>query len=320
MRQLVGDIGGTNARFALIDPDGGQPVGIMKLPTAEFQNFNDALASYLERQSSPRVDSALIAVATPVAGDIVDLTNNHWKFSISAVEKQIGIASLQFVNDFTALAYSLPALRHEELVQVGEPALPQSNVVKGVKGLIGPGTGLGVSGLVASPAGWVALQGEGGHSSFAAGNEREFALLEYLQKLHHHVSAERLLSGPGIEGTYQALAALDAAKVDKLTAAEISRRAVQGSDQRSVETLDIFCRHLGKRAADLALILGAWDGVYIGGGIVPQLGDYFLKSGFRDSFDNKGRMGVLLKDIPIAIIMAEYAALTGAARMLQDSA
>ena len=317
--RLLADVGGTNARFAW-QAGSGEPIAdVVKLPSAQYATLADAMRGYLNQIGRSAPPQCAIAIANPVLGDSVQMTNHHWSFSIGALQEQFGFARLRVLNDFTALALALPSLPAAELRQVGGGAARPDCTI----GLIGPGTGLGVSGLVpvlrqGRPATWVPLQGEGGHVTLAAGNEREHAVLAEIGRRLGHVSAERALSGPGLVNLYQALVRIDTpgapgAPEVQLKAAEISSRALQG-DATCGEALNLFCAFLGSVAGNLALTLGAHGGVYIGGGIVPRLGDWFERSPFRHSFEAKGRFKDYLAAIPVFVILArESPALLGAA-------
>lgn len=314
--RLLGDVGGTNARFAWQDFDAAPLRDIATIPTADHPTLAAALAHYLHGLERAAPPWCAIGIANPVTGDRVQMTNSHWSFSIEAVRRELGFERFVVINDFTALALALPDLKPDELRQLGG-----GTAVAGTPlGLIGPGTGLGVSGLVPSTeAGrWVPLQGEGGHVTLAASNAREAALLHVLRERFGHASAERAISGMGLEAIHGALSALagtsDAAT---LPAAEISRRALAASDAQCVEAFDLFCAFLGNVAGNLALTLGARGGVYIGGGIVPRWGDAFTNSRFRASFEDKGRFRAYLEAIPVYVIHAEISpALLGASRAL----
>jgi glucokinase len=220
------------------------------------------------------------------------------------------------VNDFTALAMAVPRLVPHERRQVGSGTAREASVV----GVIGPGTGLGVSGLIPSgDGGWVALGAEGGHATAAPRDERELAVLEYASKelQQGHVSFERLLSGSGLELIHRALSARDKVEAQPLTAPEITHRCLAGSDARCIEAIDVFCAMLGTAASDLAMTLGALGGIYIGGGIVPRLGAHFDRSPFRARFEDKGRLSDYLRAIPTFVITAETATLQGASAILE---
>ena len=312
--RLLGDVGGTNARFAWQDFDGAPLRDIATIPTADHPTLAAALAHYLHGLERAAPPWCAIGIANPITGDRVQMTNSHWSFSIEAVRRALGFERFVVINDFTALALAIPDLKSDELRQLGGAAAVAGTPL----GLIGPGTGLGVSGLVPSTeAGrWVALQGEGGHVTLAPGNAREAAVLQVLRERFGHASAERAISGKGLEALHDAVCMLNGA-ANALPASEISRRALASTDPQCVETLDLFCAFLGVVAGNLALTLGARGGVYIGGGIVPRLGDAFTNSRFRACFEDKGRFRSYLEAIPVYVIQAEVSpALLGAARAL----
>lgn len=311
--RLVADIGGSSARFALLD-EAGQPAAVATLAVADHPTLADAVEAYLRQQGLPRPEEAAIAIANPVTGDQIRMTNHHWSFSVEQTRQQLGLDRLLVINDFTALALALPLLQPDELRQVGgEKPEPRSAIA-----LLGPGTGLGVSGLV--PAGdgqWLPVSGEGGHATIAACNEREAQIIGACRALHGHVSAERLLSGVGLPCLHQAIASLGGTEAPPLKPAEIVARGMDGQDAACAETLSVFCGLLGSFAGNLALTLGARGGVYIGGGIVPKLGDYFAASGFRSRFEAKGRFCGYLAPLPVYVIHAGEPALRGAAAALR---
>lgn len=347
MLGLVGDIGGTNARFGLVNfgsrataqsassPTTDAPStekhltasvsqniqldSIKTLAVAEYPTVEDALDHYLQSRGSPEIDAAVVAVATPVLDDYLDMTNSHWAFSQQAVGKKFGFDRLRFVNDFTALAYSLPWLAPNHLNSLGGP---KDIVANGAKAVLGPGTGLGVSAVIPAGESWVALQGEGGHTTLFPQNPRESDIFESMSLLlqkeesNHHLSYERLLSGSGLEFAYRALMQTDGLTGKAKTAPEILQGGVSGESAVCCEILDIFCSQLGQRASDLAITAGATGGVYIGGGIVPRMQNFLLESGFRAAFENKGRMTPYVQNIPTHVILDTYAALTGAAYLL----
>ena len=311
--RLLADVGGTNARFALqSNPDNGFD-DIEVLAAASYPTLGEAMRAYLEaaRTRGLAVDSvahAAIAIANPVEGDQVRMTNHHWSFSIEALRLELGLTTLLVVNDFAALAMSLPYLALEQRRQVGGGvALPNRTI-----GLIGPGTGLGVSGVVPAGGRWTPLSGEGGHVSFAPVTREEVAILEALWSEYGHVSAERLLSGMGLESIHWARTG------NRLKAAEITAAALDGSSADCHGTVGVFCAILGSVAGNVALTLGATGGMYIGGGIVPRLGALFEQSAFRARFEDKGRLGDYLSHIPTYLITEQYPALRGVSAMLAD--
>jgi glucokinase len=309
--RLIADLGSTFVRFALeIAPREFAHVASLKL--SDYPDFHASVAAYLQSIGSPAVQHAAMAVANPVEGDLVRMTNYHWQFSIEAERQRLNLRTLVVVNDFTALAMTVPNLRSEEVRKVGGGAAAEGSVL----GVIGAGSGLGVSGVIPAEHGWVALGTEGGHTSFSPRNEREIAILEFAWSEFSHVSFERLLSGRGIELMYRALAARHGKPADTLAAQEITQRALGASDPIAVETLNTFCEILGTAAANLAVTLGARAGIYVGGAIVPRLGEFFEKSSFRQRFEDKGRFSDYLRAIPTFVIHAEQATFRGASTVL----
>ncbi|HCE08831.1 MAG TPA: glucokinase [Oxalobacteraceae bacterium] len=309
--RLIADIGGTYARFAL-ETSQGEFTQIASLRCAEHADFHAAVTAYLATVAPLRIEHAAIAIANPVDGDLVSMTNYHWRFSIEQMRQQLGLDTLVVVNDFTALAMALPRLGSEGVRQVGGGEAHQHSVI----GLLGPGSGLGVSALIPAGDGWISLGSEGGHTSFSPRDEREIAILRFAWKQFDHVSFERLLSGPGLELMYRALADRAGIAVQQWSAQEITQRALDASDPVCADTLDVFCTLLGTAAANLAVTLGALGGIYIGGGIVPRLGSYFERSPFRARFEQKGRFSDYVAAIPTYVITAEHATFIGASAIL----
>jgi glucokinase len=316
--RLLADIGGTNARFAL--ETGPGQIGLIEvLPCADYASLADALHAYLALPAvaaagGAAIRHAALAIANPITGDFVRMTNHHWAFSIEALRLACGFDTLVVANDFTALARSLPHLADARKVQVGG-----GQAVAGTPlGLVGAGTGLGVSGLIPSADGWTALLSEGGHVTFSPANETEVAILQFAWSQFEHVSAERLMSGDGIELIHRALAHLSGVPDEGLRAAEISRRALAGECPLCDRTIETFCGMLGTVAGNLAVTLGAQGGIYIGGGIVPRLGERFHRSSFRARFEQKGRFVHYLSQVPTFVITAEYPAFLGVSAILSE--
>ena len=316
---LVADIGGTNARFGWVDA-AGAPVGhVRKLAVADYAQLADAVQAYLGMlaselgiQAAPR--HAAFAVATPVVGDEIRFTNSPWSFSRSALQTQLRLDALLALNDFEALALSLPTLGPGQLRPIGAP--PPKKV--GAFAVVGPGTGLGVGGVMHTRAGWVAVAGEGGHATLATGDEFEDRILQRVRVLYSHVSGERLLSGIGLPTLYRAVAEELGGTPATLDAAGIIERGLDGRDVACDRTIDVFCALLGGFAGNVALTLGARGGVYIGGGIVPRLGERFFTSAFRERFDDKGRFRPYMQGISTALITDTLVALAGAAFAIEQ--
>ena len=310
--RLVGDIGGTNARFAIADVR-DRLSHVRALRCADFAGPEDALRHYFELEAIAPPPVAAFGIANPVTGDEVAMTNHRWRFSVERLREHLGLDRLLLVNDFTALALSVPRLGPDDLHAVGGGTPVAGQAI----GLIGPGTGLGVSGLVPTADGYLPLQGEGGHVTLAARDAREARIIEWMWRHHDHVSAERLLSGPGLVMLHDAVRDLADAPTCELGSADITARALARTCPYCAEALDLFCAMLGTVAGDLALTLGARGGVYLGGGILPRLGPSFAQSRFRSRFEDKGRFSSYLSRIPTFVIDAPYAALRGAAAALK---
>ena len=309
--RLLADIGGTNARFALESSEG--IVDIEVLACAAHPTLGEAMRAYLAnaRARGLAVDTvrhAAIAIANPVEGDEVRMTNHHWSFSIEALRRAQDLETLLVVNDFAALAMALPHLAPDQRQRIGGGV----ELAKRPIGLIGPGTGLGVSGVIPAGKRWIALAGEGGHVSFSPTNRDEVAILEALWSEYGHVSAERLLSGMGLELIHWARTG------KRIGAPEITQATLDGSSSDCAGTVETFCAILGSVAGNVALTLGATGGMYIGGGIVPRLGRLFAESAFRARFEDKGRLGPYLARIPTYLITEQYPALRGVSAMLSD--
>jgi glucokinase len=310
--RLVADIGGTNARFGLYV--NGDVHAERVLACADYPTVVAAIEAYLSLVNitapGQRPVEAAMAIAGPITGDLIRMTNHVWQFSVTETCRQLGWSRGIALNDFTALAMAVRHLPANELEQVGT-GRPVADAAIAV---IGPGTGLGVSGLLPSGLHYLALQGEGGHSTVPMATEREIAALQVLHRRFSHVSAERVISGPGLVNLYDALCVVDGVPSEAPTPADVTRRALDGSCRVCRETVSMFCGLLGVVAGNLALTLGALGGVYIGGGIVPRLGRFFASSPFRDRFEDKGRYTEYLSGIPSYVIHTSKPAFVGLMR------
>ena len=314
--RLIADIGGTNARFALIEGDDTRDERV--LACAAWPDLFSAVEHYLDSVGAiagqRRPLEAAFAIAGPITGDIVRMTNHVWQFSAAHTRQRLGLRRLIILNDFTALAMAVRHLPQDELKAVGggrpAPGLPIA--------VVGPGTGLGVSGLIPAGAHWIPLQGEGGHVTLSVMNEREMAVLRQLHQRFSHVSAERVLSGPGLVNLYDALCAVEGVVPEVLGPPDITRRAKEASCRICLEAVNMFCALLGTMAGNLVLTLGALGGVYIGGGIAPSLGPLFTNSPFRDRFEDKGRYADYLAAVPSYLIHSALPAFTGLAHAFDE--
>lgn len=309
MSRLIADVGGTNIRFAVVSGSDllTEPA---TLACADYPGIVEAAGAYLKGHAEgARFDEAAFAVAGAVTGDWIDITNNHWAFSQAEVKRRLGVQRLKFLNDFTALALGLPHLPGESAL-----ALNDARPVKDAPiAVIGPGTGLGVSGLLPDGrGGWVPIAGEGGHASLGARNAREFSVIAEAEKRYGHCSAERLVSGPGLCLLAKIIDHLGGRPESERTPAEISERAQAGTCPVCAEAMSLFLGFLGTSASNLALTLGAFGGLYLAGGILPRLGaDYLKRSPLMERFIDKGRYRDYLNGIPVKLVVHPLPAFLG---------
>ncbi len=324
---IVADIGGTNARFGLVTGVSSEGrcfrVDHQKtFPSAEFPGIEDAVSCYQEYLEECGIDDAktdiggaCLAVAGPVAGDEIKLTNLNWQFSMSQVQASLGLETFQIINDFAAYAYAIQYIepQHIRLINPGQ-GIPNSPVA-----VVGPGTGFGVAALIKQNSRVSVLASEGGHMSLAANTPLQAAIKEQLSRKYSLVSVERVFSGPGLRHLYHAYAAVEGTLARNYRTAEISQHGVEGSDEMCQRTLALFCSWLGSVIGDLALALGARGGVYLGGGILPRIADFLIASDFQQSFKAKDQMSHYLEDLPVKLVTEGNSALLGAAAWYQDS-
>jgi len=298
---LIADIGGTHSRLALA----GETIEhITVYDNAAYSGAEAVIQHYLVGLQVKRPTAAALAVAAPLAGDTVSMTNLGWVFSSQALCARFGFREVRLFNDFAAVAMAVPVLTPDDVLcitggtaQADKPA-----------GVIGPGTGLGVSALVPYGDDWIPVVGEGGHVTLAAATEEEGRIIDTVRREYGHVSAERLLSGPGLTLLYRLLADGD----DTSVAPEIiTRLAVSAEDAAAVRALDHFLAMLGTVAGNLALTLGAGGGIYLAGGILPSIPELLQRSLFSERFVDKGRYREYLKRIPVFLIKHPHPALAG---------
>ena len=311
---LIADIGGTNARFALTEKLSQVPSHALNLVCADYANLTDAVNAYLETVPFAKPSNASFAIATGVTNDALKMTNNKWVFSIEETRIALNLNQLKVINDFTGLALAIPHLTSEHYVQIGEGKIAE----KHTKAVIGPGTGLGVSGAIPVNGSWFPLEGEGGHVSYGPLNEREASVIAMMKDTMEHVSAEALVSGSGVKTLYQSLLRIEGKEPKNIKPEQISQMAIEGSCPIATEALSMFCSILGSVAGNLALTIGTRGGVYIGGGIIPKNLEYFIASEFRERFEQHGRFTQYLSEIPTFVITAKYPALMGAAYSLNS--
>jgi len=311
---LIADIGGTHARFALVRP-GAPPADTVVLRCGDYRGPAEAAQGYLATVAPGQaVRRAAFAVASPVTGERIDMTNSPWSFTVAEVGKALGLERLEVVNDFTAVALSLRHLAGDDLVRLGGG----EGVAGAALAVLGPGTGLGVSGLVPAAGRWSPLSTEGGHVTLAAADEREAAVIAWLRHRFGHVSAERVLSGPGLVSLYEAVAAVLGRQPVYNTPDAITQRAVDNTCPVCRETLDTFFAFLGTVAGDLALTLGARGGVFLAGGILPRVRGALEASNFRSRFEAKGRFQAYLAPVPTWLVVHPQPAFAGLAGLVSE--
>lgn len=305
-RVLLADIGGTNARFAVLE--GSKVAMVTHLAVGDHATFHAALDAYLgSLADAGTIHAAIIAVAGAVQNGRCLLTNSSWVIDAAELPAAYGFSAARLINDFEAVAWALPRISAGELRAIGggRPVAGTPLVA------VGPGTGLGVAVNIPYAAGHIVLPGEGGHVTMAASSAHEDAVIEHLRRRFGHVSAERVLSGRGLENLYQALAAVDGHTLPDRRAPEIAHAGVDGSCATSRAAIDMFCAMLGTIAGNLALTLGAKGGIYIAGGILRQIPDYLAGSQFRTRFEDKGRFHSYLAPIPTYLVLEDDVAFLG---------
>jgi glucokinase len=303
---LLGDIGGTNARFAVLaDDDIGQ---IDHLAVSQYSSLAGAIHGFLaNRGDRDRIGAAVLDVAAPIESGRGLLINSLWAVDAAELQAAFGFDRILLINDFEALSHALPHLRESDVTPIARgKASPAGSLA-----VLGPGTGLGMAGVVREGGAVTIVPTEGGHATLPGTTAREDAVIAHLRGRFGHVSAERVLSGPGLENLHAAIAAVDGIAVSAMPAAEITRQALEGSCPVSVAAIGMFCAMLGTVAGDLALMFRARGGVYIAGGIAPRIVDLLARSDFHARFAEKGRFRDYLEEIPVAVIVNPDAAFLG---------
>ena len=305
---LVGDIGATNARFALVAPGSSDIENIQSLKCEDFDNIQSAISFYISSFLELDIVSACFATAGTVHLDVFKLANNHWTINKSDVAKTLNGVTIKWINDFTAQAFATTTLTDGEVITLNKGIVKPEKL----RLVIGPGTGLGVCGLIMSPSGWLPIAGEGGHSDFAPNTSIEYEILTLLAKKFGHVAVERILSGPGIMNLYEALCQINGKDRIYTTPSEITAAAVNaGADPIADETIQMFCKIFGSVAGSMALTVGALGGVYITSDLVRNFLDLFIESDFQKSFESKGRLQSVLEDIPVYLSKKKNMGLIG---------
>ena len=313
MRVVAVDIGGTHARFALADVEGGRVQSLgnpVTLKTADYASFQTAWEAFGAQVDQPLPSAAALAFAGPVGGDMLQLTNSHWTIRPALIKERLRVDLFTLVNDIEAVGHAVVQADLAHFRHVSGPDIPFPDF--GVTSIVGPGTGLGVAHVLRAPGHYHVYATEGGHLDFAPLDAFEDNLLETLRRRHRRVSVERIVSGPGLRAIYEALAATEKRPIDERDDKTLWTAALDGSDSLAVAALDRFCMSLGSVTGDLALAQGA-NAVVIAGGLGARIADHLPLSGFAQRFAAKGRFQAMMAAIPVKLITLDQPGLLGAA-------
>lgn len=306
---LIADIGGTNARFSIVANPQAEPAHIYTTKTADHAQLDDAIQSEILANISQLPRSAVLAVAGAVDGDEIDLTNNHWVVRPAEILKRFDMESIIVLNDYEAQALAVSALDEQYLKQIGDGQKdPLGNCV-----VIGPGTGLGLAGMVRAASNWVPVRGEGGHVDFGPQTARDYEIFSHIERIEGRVSGEQLLCGRGLLNLYSAIVLAAGDTPELLSPEEVTRAAAENVDVHAVETIALFCSYLGRIAGDMALIFNATGGVYLTGGITLKILDMLNTEKFRAVFADKAPHTAMIKTMPTYAILHEQAPMVGLA-------
>jgi glucokinase len=308
---LIGDIGGTNARFALIEDAEADVRHLPVAHTHDHKTFEDAIENVVFTDGAVRPRSAILAVAAPISGDLIDLTNSDWNVEPKKIIGRFGIDDVIVLNDFEAQSLALTVLKDDDLDPIGDGKRLENKP----KVVVGPGTGLGAGALVHGRNIWLPIPGEGGHIDLAPVSERDFAIWPNLEKFNGRVTGETLLCGGGIVRLYRGICATDGAAAVYSDPADITGAAMSGENPQAAETVALFTGYLGQLAGNLALIFMARGGVYLGGGIATKIAPALKSGAFRQAFINKAPHQKILEEIATAIVTNTNAALFGMAAL-----
>jgi glucokinase len=318
-RVLLADIGGTNARFALADPGAPMPLladSVRGYAVEAFGSLAEAAQHYLNATQA-QAESGVFAVAGRVDGDLARMTNHPWVVSRERVRQALGLDEVTLVNDFVAQSMAVRLLGEDDVLAIGAPGRTAPDAAARTYAVLGPGTGLGVGALVVRDGRHYPLATEGGHASFAPGTPEEIAILERLSAYYGRVSNERMVSGGGLVNLHRALSEIAGLDPGPLQPEDITARAAEG-DRRCLRAIDVFCAVFGAIAGDLVLTLGAWDGVFLSGGMVPLLLPALQHSGFRQRFESKGRYAPAMARVPTLAVLHPQPGLLGTAALAVD--
>ncbi|MFS2327356.1 glucokinase [Brucella sp. H1_1004] len=304
---LVGDIGGTNARFALLVDSHAEPKEFPVVQTADYATIDDAIEQTVLNHTSIRPRSAILAVAGPVDGDEIDLTNCDWVVRPKQMIANLGFEDVTVLNDFEAQALAVVSIDKDYLHQIGG----NDEEIVATRVVLGPGTGLGVAGLVRTSKAWVPVPGEGGHIDIGPRSARDYEVFPHIETIEGRVAAEQILCGRGLRNLYLAICAADKVTPVLDTPPEITAAGLNRSNAQAVETLELFVTYLGRIAGDLALVFKAHGGVYLSGGIPQRILSALQAGSFRAAFEDKAPHSHFMREIPVRVVVHPLAALSG---------
>jgi glucokinase len=304
---LIGDIGGTNARFSILPDAAGEQVHFPNVRAADYATIDEAIQKGVLDSSAARPRSAILAVAGPIKGDEIPLTNSNWVVRPNTMIEGLGMEDVLIVNDFEAQALAIADLSDENRERIGTASgdMIASRVV------LGPGTGLGVGALIHAQNAWIPVPGEGGHVDLGPRSKRDLEIFPHVETIEGRISAEQILCGRGIVNLYRAICIADGIEPAFRDPAEVTAHALAGTDKAAVETLSLFATYLGRLAGDLAMIFMARGGVYLSGGISEKILPALRKPEFRAAFEDKAPHSALLATIPTYVVTHPLAALAG---------
>ena len=306
---LIGDIGGTNARFSLVPGETGDTRRFPNVHTADFASIDDAIEAVVIDKGGARPKSAMLALAGPISGDRVPLTNCPWVVEPKKTVARFGLGEMVLLNDFEAQSLALPELTQDDIEPIGSGTM----TADGARVVLGPGTGLGAGALIPARDMWVPVPGEGGHIDLSPVSDRDFAIWPHVERTGGRIGAETLLCGSGMVRLYRAVCASDGVQAELTTPKEVTEAGLSGSSQQAAETLSLFATHLGRVAGNLALVFMPTGGVFLAGGISAKIAPVLKSGGFREAFLAKWPHQRLLERMATSIVVKEDAALTGIA-------
>ena len=304
---LLGDIGGTNARFSILADETAEPIRFANVRTADYLTIDDAIRQDVLEKTPVRPRSAILAVAGPIEGDEIDLTNCDWVVRPRILISELGFDDVLVLNDFEAQALAVACLTddYREVIGPSFPPVTASRVV------LGPGTGLGVAGLVHARETWFPVPGEGGHVDIGPRSRRDFEIFPHLEPIEGRISAEQLLCGRGLVNIYRAVCAADGIAPTLALPADVTATWHSGSDRQAAETVSLFATYLGRLAGDLALVFMAKGGVFLAGGISQRIIPALMQPEFRAAFEDKAPHSEVMRHIPTFVVTHPLAALAG---------